>query len=75
MSEENKLRFLWNKFKLILEFLDSPEEPTPKSEMINNIMLGLVLVLVLIAVFIGKMLLTTGPRAFPVAEEISSRIR
>jgi flagellar basal body-associated protein FliL len=69
------LRFLWNKFKLILEFLDSPEEPTPKSEMINNIMLGLVLVLILIAVFIGKMLLITGPRAFPVAEEISSRIR
>lgn len=69
------MKFLWNKFKLILEFLDSPEEPTPKSEMINNIMLGVVLVLVLVAVFIGKMLLSTGPRAFPVTEEISSQVK
>jgi flagellar basal body-associated protein FliL len=73
--KENKLKFLWNKFKLILEFLDSPEEPTPRSEMINNIMLGVLLVLILVAVFIGKMLLVTGPKAFPVTGEISSQVK
>jgi uncharacterized membrane protein len=52
--------------KAVGRFLDSPEVPTKKSERINDIMLGIILVLVLVAVFIGNMLLVTGPAAFPV---------
>jgi hypothetical protein len=52
--------------KAIGRFLDSPEVPTKKSERINDIMLGILLVLILVAVFIGNMLLVTGPAAFPV---------
>ena len=39
-------------------FLDTP------SEKADNILLGILVVLVLVAVFIGKMLLMTGPAAF-----------
>jgi hypothetical protein len=52
--------------KAVGKFLDSPEVPTKKSERVNDILLGIILVLVLAAVFIGNMLLVTGPAAFPV---------
>ena len=57
---------IWEIVCAVGRFLDSPKEPTKKSEMINNIMLGILLLMVLVAVYIGKMLLVTGPAAFPV---------
>lgn len=62
----NILRTILNLFKIVGKFLDSPEVPTKKSERINDTMLGIAVILILIAVFIGNMLLVTGPAAFPV---------
>jgi hypothetical protein len=59
-------RAAFNVLKAVGRFLDSPEVPTKKSERVNDILLGILVVLVLVAVFIGNMLLVTGPAAFPV---------
>jgi hypothetical protein len=52
--------------KSVGRFIDSPEVPTKKSERVNDILLAILIVLILAAVFIGNMLLVTGPAAFPV---------